>query len=58
MGHILEWQTAVHLHNVAALSKSQTDFPKKGKNDILRTRDTNPWGSVPGVAGGLGHSGW
>lgn len=36
MGHILEWQTAVHLQNVAALSKSQTDFPKKGKQKQLQ----------------------
>ena len=36
MGHILEWQTVVHLQNVAALSKSQTDFPKKGKQKQLQ----------------------
>ena len=36
---------------------SSTHFPKKGKNDIWHTSDTNPWGSGPGVAGGLGHSG-
>lgn len=43
MGHILEWQTGEHLQDVAAPSKSQTDFPKKGKQKrLLKIIYTSP----------------